>query len=534
MRIAVINTGGTISCTGTPLAPMTAEAFAEASRRIVEPILQQEFPGLELDYVTDLRFPESAGGTLDSTNLQPRDWCLLAGRILADYDAYDGWVVLHGTDSMAYTGGALPFLLSAFDVHGTATVVLDKPVVVTGSQVPLFHQDSAADPLTLRFNTDAFQNVCAAVAIARTGIPEVAVAFRGSVFRGSRVLKTNASEDDAFSSPNFPALATMGIDLSLQARLVLPGPVDESVALSTPAVRTRAIERLEHIAARIDDTPVAPVPAFPAPFATGGAFLARIIDAIVAAGAKGLVLESYGEGNFPSGDPDDPGTGAIARALTAAGAAGVVVVNATQVLAGTVDDSAYAAGAWLPAAGAVGIGDMTPIAALVKTMVLLAEEGWSGNDWDAGAVRRLVRQSLIGEARVIDRLDARGRADLLPGESLAALDGSATFTNDPQHGPVLTAPGGQTLWSALSAAPGAALPALPGRVVADGATVTLVGRDGTTAWHVGAGAGASASATGPSAAEVWGLALRGSFADGSLALVATDRTGHVVTTLYPE
>lgn len=521
-RIGIINTGGTISCIGTPLSPMTAVQFADAMRRIIEPVLKLQFPGAEFDYVTDLRFPESAVGMLDSTNLQPSDWCLLADRILADYDRYDGWVVLHGTDSMAYTGGALPFLLSAFDGKGNPTIVLDKPVVLTGAQVPIFHQQSPNDPMTLRFNTDAFQNVCAAVAMAQSGVPEVSVAFRGRIFRGARVLKVNASDDDAFNSPNFPPLGTMGVAFSLDADLVQPGPADESVALSTPAVRARARDRIAHVAARIGKTPVVPIAAFPAPFSPNGsgAFLADVIKAVVAAGAKGLVLESYGEGDFPSGNPDSSDKGAIARALAAANAAGVVIALATQVLAGTVNDSVYAAGAWLPAAGAVGIGDMTPIAALAKTMVLLAEEGWAGNDWDAGTVRRLVGQSLLGESRVADRLDARGRSELLPGEALTALDGSATLVNDLLRGLVLTSADGSELWRALP--PSKAVASC--RLRATGGTLVLTHRNGDVAWD-------AAAAT--SAGAVSGLALRGSARDGSLALELTDRLGGAVATLYP-
>lgn len=518
MKLAVINTGGTISCTGDPLTPMSAVPFAQASREIVEPALVQEFPDLEIDYVTNLRFPESSSGTLDSTNLQPTDWCQLSKRILDDYDHYDGWVILHGTDSMAYTGGALPFLLSAFDKHGNATIALDKPVIITGSQVPLFEQATPTSPLTLRYNTDAFQNVCAAVAAARTGIPEVGVAFRGRIFRGPRVIKSNASEDDAFSSPNFPPLAQVGINFQLNTPVVLPGPVCDDVALSNPKVRLRAKERLTYISEHVDGRPVVPLPAFPASFSADGssAYLAKIIDAIVSTGAKGIVLESYGEGNFPSGDPDTPELGAVARSLKAATNAGLVVVDATQVEAGTVNATAYASGAWLPWAGAIGIGDMTAIAAFTKATVLLAEQGWSGNDWDMQTVRDLVRQSLVGERVVTDRIGSAGRTRLLPGESLESLDESAKLTNTPEGGPVLRGADGKILWKALAETPGN----LPGNLVADGGSVRFIGRDGASMWNAGDGK------------YVAGLALRGSLSDGTFELVATTQAGDVADTLF--
>ncbi len=516
MKLAIINTGGTISCVGDPLSPMPAAPFAQACREIVEPALAQAFPDLKIDYVTDLRFPESASGTLDSTNLQPADWCLLSQRILADYDLYDGWVILHGTDSMAYTGGALPFLLSAFDKYGNATIALDKPVIITGSQVPLFDQDTPSAPLALRYNTDAFQNVCAAVAAAHTETPEVGVAFRGSIFRGPRVVKSNASEDHAFSSPNFPPLARVGINFELNTPVVLPGPASDNAALSNPTVRRQAQKRLSYIAEHIDANPVVLLPSFPAPFAGATAFLAGIIDAVVSAGAKGLVLESYGEGNFPSGNPDAPQDGAVAKSLRAASQAGVVVVDATQVGAGTVNASAYASGAWLPWAGAIGIGDMTAIAALTKTMVLLAEQGWEGNDWDAGTVRGLVGQSLVGECAVTDRIGGLGRDRLLPGESLKALDGSAMLTNHPARGPVLSDSDGKTLWEA----PTQVSASLPGNLVTDGGSVRFVGRDGATLWDAAHGT------------PVAGLALRGSRADGTFELVVTALDGSAAQTLF--
>ncbi|GAC56268.1 putative asparaginase [Gordonia hirsuta DSM 44140 = NBRC 16056] len=372
--------------------------------------------------------------------------------------------------------------------------------------------------MTLRYNTDAFQNVCAAVAAAHAEIPEVGVAFRGHIFRGPRVIKSNASEDNAFSLPNFASLAQVGINFELDTPVVLPGPVSDDVALSNPAVRTRAQERLSHIADHIGGTPVVPLPAFPAPFAASGstAFIAEIVDALVSAGAKGIVLESCGEGNFPSGAPDSPEDGAVARALRAATQAGVAVVAATQVQAGTVNASAYASGAWLPWAGAIGIGDMTAIAAFTKTMVLLAEQGWGGNEWDAGTVRSLIGQSLVGECAVTDRVGELGRTRLLPGESLKALDGSATLTNHPARGPVLSGADGKALWEALAQAPAS----LPGTLVADGGSLRLISRDGTTLWEAAPGT------------SVAGLALRGSLVDGTFELVATAPGGGVAKTVF--
>ena len=227
MNIGIINTGGTISSIGDPLHPMTAQEFADASIRILNPIIKQEFPNVELDYITDLEFPESKSKTLDSTNLQPTDWCRMAKYILDHYHKYEAWMILHGTDTMDFTGSALPFLLSAVDHEGIATGVLSKAVIVTGSQVPMFYEaDNDPNQLSLRYNTDAFQNFCGSVASALTGVPEVCVFFHNYLFRGNRVLKTNASEFDAFSSPNFPPLAESGINFTLYSENVLATPVE--------------------------------------------------------------------------------------------------------------------------------------------------------------------------------------------------------------------------------------------------------------------------------------------------------------------
>ncbi|WP_159107376.1 asparaginase domain-containing protein [Azospirillum sp. B506] len=232
MNIGIINTGGTISCVGTPLSPMTAKNFANACTSIIDPIIKENYQDLNISYLTGLEFPESSTKTLDSTNLQPTDWCRLARYILDNYAFFDGFVVLHGTDSMDFTGTALPFLLSAFDANGVQVAALSKPVIITGSQMPMFYQaPNAETPSSLLYNTDAFQNFCGAVAAAQSGIPEVCVYFHNTLFRGNRVVKTNASEFDAFSSPNYPALGQYGINFTINSGNVLPDPVTEKVSI---------------------------------------------------------------------------------------------------------------------------------------------------------------------------------------------------------------------------------------------------------------------------------------------------------------
>lgn len=531
MNIYVINTGGTISCTGNPLTPMSASAFAAACTTILNPIVLQQFPDIQITYVTDLVFPESTTGTLDSTNLQPTDWCLMAQYILANYPQADGWVVLHGTDSMDFTGTALPFLLSSFNSDGFPTASLSKPVIITGSQVPMFYQNSN-DPqnLTLNYNTDAFQNFCGAIAAAQTGIPEVCIYFGDYLYRGNRSVKTNASEFNAFSSPNFPPLGEYGITLQLDLANVLPPPVYEAVSLDDPSVLQQAQDQLQYVMSSINNYPVMQFNAFPAWYAfddkagTSSGLLAALIDACVGQGIKGLILESYGEGNFPSGNPDNPSGGATYQALANANNSGVVIVDCTQVIEGVVNDSAYAAGAWLPQVGALSPADMTPMAALAKLMVLLTSAGYSGNGWSITDVKRLFQLDLLGEMLDVSRLDSRANSTLLAGQTLVALDGSATLLNDPVNGPVLQASDGTVLWSALSAPPAGDL---PGRLtVQNDGNLVFYSRDNASLWATN-----TAIVTGAPSM----LILGGSYQDKSLTLTLFNyATADTTATLYSQ
>lgn len=525
MNIAVLYTGGTIGSAGNPLAPLSSSAFSAAFNTLVTPILQQQYSGLNI-FFPPLTFPESSTGTLDSTNLQPSDWCIMAQSILSTYSEYDGWIVLHGTDSMDFTGPALSFLLSSFDSAGFPTAALSKPVIITGSQVPLFYQANSGGPLAIRYNTDAFQNVCGAVAAAQSGVPEVCVYFQSNLFRGNRVVKTNASEFNAFSSPNCPALGQYGIELTIDFSEVLPLPATPDISLETPAVQEALIEQLTSMAEKIDSFPVMQLNAFPATYVVGGtSVIANLLNACVETGVKGLILESYGEGNFPSGDPDTPSSGAIYKALQAANDSGVVIVDCTQVLSGVVNDSAYAAGAWLPEVGALNPADMTPMAALAKLIVLSTAADSLG--WPSGVVKALMQTSLLGEMISVNRLDSRSNMYLAPGQTLTSLDGSATLLNDPTQGPVLSgnASGGSaTLWQPLSSPTQGNL---PGRLVMqyDG-NLAFYDQSNLLLWST------SLTADGPSASA---LVLDGSYTQGTLSLyIYNYAAGEIAEILYQQ
>lgn len=528
MKIAVINTGGTISCIGNPLGPMPAAAFATACTNVINPIIQQQFPGLMIDYVINLKFPESKSMTLDSTNLQPTDWCRIAAYILGNYSTYDGWVILHGTDSMDFTGTALPFLLSSFNSSGIPTAVLSRPIIITGSQVPMFYQASEQEPLTLNYNTDAFQNFCGAVASVQSGIPEVGIYFQNNLYRGNRVLKTNASEFNAFSSPGYPALGEYGVELNISIENVLPPPVGYNVSLDNPSVLQKAISQLAYISSNINDFPVMQFNAFPAWYSfddsnsTCAGIIADLINTCVAKNIKGLILESYGEGNFPSGNPDTPSNGATYQALMNANKSGVIIVDCTQVISGVVKNNAYAAGAWLPAVGALNPADMTPMAAFAKLMVLMASAGY--NKWSAADVKKLLQLNLLGEMIDVSRIDSRGNAKLLTNQYITALDGSATFINDPALGPILKDSTGTHFWAAINSPPPSDM---PGRLIMqnDG-NLVYYSRYNSPMWATNTGVSDGASSM---------LILDGSVSNSSLSLLVYDySTNRVSATLYTQ
>jgi L-asparaginase len=330
-RVYVAYAGGTIGMrdTGAGYAPVRGWLASQvaASRELNAP----EVPELVIAEHDPL---------LDSANTRPEDWLRLAREIAERRDGFDGFVVLHGTDSMAYTSSALSFLLRG----------LDRPVVVTGSQIPLG---------VLR--SDGRQNLLTSVLIAaRDDVREVCLVFGSQILRGARAMKVSAGGFEAFQSPNQVPLGAAGVQIDISPRRLRPsqpGPVGLPLNL---------------------DAPVALLKLYPG---MPGSLLRAALERPI----RGLVLEAYGSGNLPDRD-------AHLLAVLAEGAArGVVVVVVSQCVDGRVDLGHYAASAPLVAAGAVGGFDMTTEAAYAKLVVLLSE----GHAPEA--VRALLAENLVGE-----------------------------------------------------------------------------------------------------------------------------------------
>jgi L-asparaginase len=278
-------------------------------------------PAFHHDDLPDYTIHEYAP-LLDSPNMTPNDWSAIARDICDHYRAYDGFVVLHGTDTMAYTASALAFMLAD----------LGKPVIVTGSQIPL-----------VEVRNDAVGNLVTAMLLATAVIPEVCLYFNGRLLRGCRATKVNAVGFDAFASPNFPALASAGVKINIHHHLLQPLPLPET-AVHMQEIRGPIVGALR---------------LFPG-------ISGRLLHNITQPPLRGLVLEAYGAGNGPARD-----TAFMAALREATQERNVVIVACTQCLTGTVDFDKYATGAALAEVGVISGHDLTAEAALTKLSYLL-------------------------------------------------------------------------------------------------------------------------------------------------------------------
>lgn len=313
-RILLIYTGGTIGMKTNPetgsLAPFD---FSQIASEV------PELRKFNVDIHTITFDP-----VIDSSNVKPELWIELALLIDKNYEQYNGFVILHGTDTMAYSASALSFMMEN----------LAKPIIFTGSQIPMG---------VLR--TDGRENLISAIEIAASGkVPEVCIYFQTQLLRANRTTKYNAEHFNAFRSDNYPPLAEAGITIKYNE------PYIRKVDAFLPSLKVST--RLE--------TNIAVIKIFPGLSRT-------VFDGIFAIkGLRGVVLETYGSGNAPT----DPWfIEIIARAIVS----GITVLNVTQCAAGAVDMSIYDTGRELLHIGVIGCKDMTSEAAITKLMYVLGE-----------------------------------------------------------------------------------------------------------------------------------------------------------------
>ncbi len=336
--ILVIYTGGTIGMVQDPrtgsLKPLT---FDNLYRYL--PVLENFNCRIEFYTFEPL---------LDSSNMNPSFWTELADVIGKNYENHDGFVVLHGSDTMAYTASALSFMLEN----------LNKPVIFTGSQLPIG-----------MVRTDGRENFINSIEIACAKevdtpiVPEVALCFENKLYRGNRTSKLNAEHFGAFMSGNYPLLAEVGVHIKYHQNLILK-----------PNFKKLKVHP------DLDDN-IAILKLFPG-------ISRHAVEAILnTRGLKGVILETFGSGNAPTAPW-------FLSQLETAVKRGIIVFNVTQCKGGTVEMGKYETSAELGGLGVIGGYDITTESAVTKMMHLL------GCGYSVDSTRQLLQTSLRGEMTV--------------------------------------------------------------------------------------------------------------------------------------
>ena len=333
-HIYIVYTGGTIGMVPTSRGLQPQAGWLEQKLRSLPEFTRAEMPEFTLHEYQPL---------LDSSDMSPQHWGQIAADILANYSRYDGFVVLHGTDTMAYTASALSFMLAD----------LGKPVIVTGAQIPLGELRSDGHDNLLNALYVAAYHPCA----------EVGLLFHHRLLRGNRSTKVNSRGFNAFASPACDPLLTLGIDVQRCC------PPWQALHSRTPEWQPLQPQR------------VAVLTLYP-----GMDF--RLLQTLLEQPLDGLIVQTFGAGNGPQ-QPQ------LLDALAAATERGTVIVNHSQCQQGGVSMGAYAGSHALAQAGLVAAADMTLEATLTKLHVLLSRPG--DRTQVITAARRLLPRALCGE-----------------------------------------------------------------------------------------------------------------------------------------
>ncbi len=329
-HIYIAYTGGTIGMKKSDHGYIPVAGFMETQLKSMPEFHRDEMPLFTFNEYTPL---------IDSSDMTPMDWQRIADDIKANYEQYDGFVILHGTDTMAYTASALSFMLEN----------LNKPVIITGSQIPL-----------VELRSDGQSNLLNALHLAANyPINEVTLFFNNQLLRGNRSTKAHADGFNAFLSPNFPPLIEAGINIQLN-----------NIELNKKPQGPFTVH------------PITPQPIGVITMYPGISF--EVIRNTLLQPVNAMILLTFGVGNAPQ-NPE------LLDQLKEATRRGVIVMNLTQCLSGKVNMGGYATGCALADAGVLSGYDMTPEAALAKLHYLLSQ------DLPTEEIRNLMQQDLRGE-----------------------------------------------------------------------------------------------------------------------------------------
>jgi L-asparaginase len=327
-NVLILHTGGTLMMRGGDPSPLAPDVYTSD--------LLAELPVLRKVAEIESRILFN----LDSSDMQPHHWVELAAVVHESLPRYDGVVIVHGTDTMAYTASALAFLLPG----------LDRPVVFTGAQRPL-----------VEVRTDARANLVDACMLATMPIPEVGIAFGSKLLRGCRATKLDAWGMNAFGTPSCAPLVELGVTVEIASHVLSPRPREDFDGRIEPRV----------LAARV----------FPG-------LDPRLLAGALRTGVRGVVFEAFGAGNIPHLE------NSLVPVVEEATQRDIPVVIASQCARGAVDLSRYEGGSAAAHAGAIGAGTMTSEAAVAKLMVALGRATGAR----VPAAREAFRVAWAGEA----------------------------------------------------------------------------------------------------------------------------------------